>query len=151
MKLKDLVIVSPDAGGVERARLFARKLNADLAIADKKRTAPNVAELMHIIGDVENKNAIIVDDIIDTAGTLSATINALKKKGPRRSSPPAPTAFFPARRWNASTRSPLDKIFVTDTIPPALFGAGMPKNRGPVRVPAVRQRHREHPQGNFRI
>ena len=84
MKLKDLVIVSPDAGGVERARLFARKLNADLAIADKKRTAPNVAELMHIIGDVENKNAIIVDDIIDTAGTLCATINALKKKGAKK-------------------------------------------------------------------
>ena len=117
MKLKDLVIVSPDAGGVERARLFARKLNADLAIADKKRTAPNVAELMHIIGDVENKNAIIVDDIIDTAGTLSATISALKQRGARKVFAACTHGIFSGKAQERITAAPLDKIFVTDTIP----------------------------------
>ena len=73
MKLKDLVIVSPDAGGVERARIFSQKLKAGLAIADKRRAEANVAEIMHIIGDVKDKNVIIVDDIVDTAGTMTET------------------------------------------------------------------------------
>ena len=117
MKLQDLVIVSPDAGGVERARLFARKLNADLAIADKKRTATNVAELMHIIGDVENKNAIIVDDIIDTAGTLSATINALKKKGAKKVFAACTHGIFSGKAIERINDSPIEKIYVTNTIP----------------------------------
>ncbi|MCU0276365.1 MAG: ribose-phosphate pyrophosphokinase [Acidobacteria bacterium] len=117
MNLKNLVIVSPDAGGVERARLFARKLNADLAIADKKRTAPNVAELMHIIGDVQDKNAIIVDDIIDTAGTLSATIRALKQRGARKVYAACTHGIFSGQALERIQAAPLDKIFVTDTIP----------------------------------
>jgi ribose-phosphate pyrophosphokinase len=102
---------------VERARLFARKLNADLAIADKKRTAPNVAELMHIIGDVRNKNAIIVDDIIDTAGTLAATINALKKHGARKIYAACTHGIFSGKALERINAAPLEKIFVTDTIP----------------------------------
>ena len=117
MKLQDLVIVSPDAGGVERARLFAQKLNADLAIADKRRTAPNVAELMHIIGDVEGKNAIIVDDIIDTAGTLSETIKALKKKGAKKVFAACTHGIFSGQALERINSSPLEKIYVTDTIP----------------------------------
>jgi len=117
MNLKNLVIVSPDAGGVERARLFARKLNADLAIADKKRTAPNVAELMHIIGDVQGRNAIIVDDIIDTAGTLSATIRALKQRGARKVYAACTHGIFSGQALERIQAAPLDKIFVTDTIP----------------------------------
>ncbi len=117
MNLKDLVIVSPDAGGVERARLFARKLNADLAIADKKRTAPNVAELMHIIGDVQGKNAIIVDDIIDTAGTLAATINALKKHGAKKVFAACTHGIFSGKAMERIHAAPLEKIFVTDSIP----------------------------------
>ncbi len=77
-------MVSPDAGGVERARAIAKRLEAGLAIIDKRRTAPNTAEVMHVIGDVEGCNALIVDDIIDTAGTLTKTVEALKSKGAQR-------------------------------------------------------------------
>jgi ribose-phosphate pyrophosphokinase len=73
LAIPDLVIVSPDAGGVERARAIAKRLEAGLAIVDKRRTAPNVAEIMHIIGDVSNRDVLILDDIIDTAGTLAKT------------------------------------------------------------------------------
>ena len=82
MKIKEeMVIVSPDAGGVERARFFAENLNAYLAIVDKRRYEPNKAELRHIIGKVENKVALIVDDIVDTAGTLCNTVQALLERG----------------------------------------------------------------------
>jgi ribose-phosphate pyrophosphokinase len=117
LKLQDLVVVSPDAGGVERARLFSQKLNADLAIADKRRTAPNVAELMHIIGDVADKNAIIVDDIIDTAGTLSETIKALKKKGAKRIFAACTHGIFSGKAIQRINDSPVEKIYVTNTIP----------------------------------
>ena len=81
LEIPDLVIVSPDAGGVERARAIAKRLSAGLAIIDKRRTAPNVAEVMHIIGDVEGRHVLILDDIIDTAGTLSKTVDALARPG----------------------------------------------------------------------
>ncbi len=77
----DLVIVSPDAGGVERARAFAKRMSASLAIIDKRREAANVAEAMNIIGEVENKTAIILDDMVDTAGTLTEAARALKERG----------------------------------------------------------------------
>ena len=80
----DPVVVSPDAGGVERARAFAKRLNAGLAIIDKRRDGPNVAEVMHIIGDVEGKDAVIIDDMIDTAGTLVQAADALEREGARR-------------------------------------------------------------------
>ncbi|MBI3601052.1 MAG: ribose-phosphate pyrophosphokinase [Nitrospinae bacterium] len=82
-KLKDLVIVSPDAGGVERARAFAKKLNTSLAIIDKRRDKPGVAKVMNIIGDIRGKRVMIVDDIIDTAGTLIEATNALIANGAR--------------------------------------------------------------------
>ena len=77
----DLVIVSPDAGGVERARAFAKRLEATLAIIDKRRDAPNIAEAMNIIGEVDGKTAVILDDMVDTAGTLTQGAAALKEKG----------------------------------------------------------------------
>ena len=78
---RDMTVVSPDAGGVERARAFAKHLNAPLAIIDKRRTEVNVAEVMHIIGDVEGQHCLIVDDLIDTAGTLVKAAEALLKQG----------------------------------------------------------------------
>ena len=78
---RDMTVVSPDAGGVERARAFAKHLNAPLAIIDKRRTEVNVAEVMHIIGDVEGQHCLIVDDLIDTAGTLVKAAEALLKHG----------------------------------------------------------------------
>src|SRR3989304_8943272 len=82
--LKNLVVVSPDAGGVERARAFAKKLDASLAIIDKRREKVNVSEVMHIIGDVKDRDALLVDDMIDTAGTITQGAKAIKNAGARR-------------------------------------------------------------------
>src|SRR3990170_426339 len=82
--LKDLVVVSPDAGGVERARAFAKRLKASLAIIDKRRDGPNISEVMNIIGEVEGRDALLLDDMIDTAGTITQGAEAIKKKGARK-------------------------------------------------------------------
>ena len=82
--LDDPVVVSPDAGGVERARAIAKRLSAGLAIIDKRRDGPNVAVFMHLIGDVKGKDVVIIDDMIDTAGTLVQAVEALKREGARR-------------------------------------------------------------------
>src|SRR2546422_2377290 len=82
--LQDLVLVSPDAGGVERARAIAKRLNAGLAIIDKRPDGPNVAPVMYLIGDVKNKDVVVIDDMIDTAGTLIQAGEALKREGARR-------------------------------------------------------------------
>jgi ribose-phosphate pyrophosphokinase len=82
--LRDPVVVSPDAGGVERARAIAKRLNAGLAIIDKRREGPNAAGAMHLIGDVRDRDAIVIDDMIDTAGTLVQAVGALEREGARR-------------------------------------------------------------------
>jgi ribose-phosphate pyrophosphokinase len=113
----DLVIVSPDAGGVERARAFAKRLNAGLAIIDKRREAPNVAQAMNIIGDVENKNAIILDDMVDTAGTLTQAAQAIKDRGAIgiHACCTHPVLSGPAiERIEASS---IDSLIVANTIP----------------------------------
>jgi ribose-phosphate pyrophosphokinase len=117
MKLKIPVIVSPDAGGVERARIFSQKLNADLAVANKKRPAPNVSKLTHIIGDVVGKDAIIVDDIIDTAGTICETVNALQQNGAKRIFAVCTHGIFSGQAYQRISNSALEKIYTTDTIP----------------------------------
>jgi len=113
----DLVIVSPDAGGVERARAFAKRLNAGLAIIDKRRETPNVAQAMNIIGEVENKNAIILDDMVDTAGTLTQAAQALKNRGSIgiHACCTHPVLSGPAiERIEASS---IDSLIVANTIP----------------------------------
>ncbi len=113
----DLTIVSPDAGGVERARAYAKRLNASLAIVDKRREVANVAEVMNVIGDVEGRSCVLVDDIVDTAGTLTECVKALLQKGAKDVYAAAthPVLSGPAvDRFNAS---PIKKVFVTDTIP----------------------------------
>jgi len=117
MKLKNVVIVSPDAGGVERARAFSQNLNATLAIADKRRPEPNVSELMHIIGEVKDKDAIIVDDIVDTAGTLTETVKALKEKGAKKVYAACTHGIFSGQAIEKISSSYIDKIFISDTIP----------------------------------
>lgn len=117
LNLKDLVIVSPDAGGVERARMFSKQIHAGLAIGDKRREKANVAEIMHIIGDVKDKNVIIVDDIIDTAGTLYETIKALKENGAKSIYALCTHGIFSGRAIEKIENSPVEKIFVSDTIP----------------------------------
>lgn len=117
MNLSDLVVVSPDAGGVERARIFSQKLHADLAIAYKMRPEPGVAKIMNIIGDVEDKNAIIVDDIVDTAGTLVKTVSAIKEKGAKKVFAVCTHGIFSGKAIENLDGSEIEKIFVSDTIP----------------------------------
>lgn len=115
---ENLVIVSPDAGGVERARAFAKRLDAPLAIVDKRRDKPNQAQAMHVIGDVQGRLAVVVDDMIDTAGTLCAGAEVLLKNGATKIVACATHAVLsgPAiERINATEA--LSQVFVTDTIP----------------------------------
>jgi len=117
LKLEDLTIVSPDAGGVGRARVFAQRLNAKLAIIDKRRPAPNVAKVLHVIGEVAGQNVVIFDDIVDTAGTLTLSVEALAKEGAKRifSACTHPVLSGPA--LDRIAQSKLERIFVTNTIP----------------------------------
>ena len=117
MEIPDLVIVSPDAGGVERARALAKRLRAGLAIVDKRRVAPNEAEVMHIIGDVAGRNALIVDDIIDTAGTLTKTVEALLARGARRILAAGVHGILSGQALERITASPLDAVLITNTTP----------------------------------
>ena len=132
--LPDLVIVSPDAGGVERARAIAKRLGVGLAIVDKRRTAPNATEVMHIIGDVEGCNALVVDDIIDTAGTLTKTVEALKAKGARRILAAGTHGVLSGPALARINDSPLESVLITNTIPverssPARRSSGRSRSR----------------------
>jgi ribose-phosphate pyrophosphokinase len=113
---KDTVLVSPDAGGVERARAYSKRLNATLAIIDKRREKANVSEVMNIIGDVKGKDAILVDDMIDTAGTLTNAARALMDAGARSVSACATHAVFSGPAIKRLAESPLAEVIVTDTI-----------------------------------
>jgi len=115
--LHDPVIVSPDAGGVERARALAKRLNAGLAIIDKRREGPNVAVVMHLIGDVRDKDVVVIDDMIDTAGTLIQGVTALEREGARRI---LACGVHPVLSGPAVSRiksSPLEEVIVTNSIP----------------------------------
>jgi ribose-phosphate pyrophosphokinase len=116
LKLTDLTIVSPDAGGVERARAFAKRLDADLAVVDKRRTAPNTAEVMHIIGRVGGRNVIICDDMIDTAGTLVNTVVALKKQNAKRIFSCATHAVLSGPSIERLKKAHLEEIILTNTV-----------------------------------
>jgi ribose-phosphate pyrophosphokinase len=117
LKLRDLTLVSPDAGGVERARAFAKRLDADLAVVDKRRTGPNEAEVMHIIGDVNGRNVIIVDDMIDTAGTLVHTAMALRRRKAKRLFACATHGVLSGPAVDRLRNAPLEEIILTNTIP----------------------------------
>ncbi|MFQ5840089.1 MAG: ribose-phosphate diphosphokinase, partial [Candidatus Methylomirabilales bacterium] len=111
------VVVAPDAGGVERARAFAKRLGTPLAFIDKRRTGPNEAKVMHIIGDVEGMDVILVDDMIDTAGTVTQAVSTLHEKGARRiyASCTHPVLSGPAVERIESAA--LEEVVVTNTIP----------------------------------
>lgn len=111
-----VVIVSPDAGGTERARAFAKRLDAGLAIIDKRRSGPNVSEVMHIIGDVKDKICIIVDDMIDTAGTLCHAATALQKQGAKKVCAYATHAVLSGPALERIEASCLEEVVVSDTI-----------------------------------
>jgi ribose-phosphate pyrophosphokinase len=113
----NIVIVSPDAGGVERARAFAKRLDASLAIIDKRRDAPNIAEAMNIIGEVEGKTAIILDDMVDTAGTLTQAARALMMRGASNLYACCTHPVLSGPAIERIEESPIDKLVVTNTIP----------------------------------
>lgn len=113
----NMVIVSPDAGGVERARAFAKRLNSDLAIVDKRRDAPNQAKAMAVIGDVTDKVAVILDDMTDTAGTLTEAAEAIKNAGAREIHACCSHPVLSGPAIERIAKSPLKSLIVTDTIP----------------------------------
>jgi ribose-phosphate pyrophosphokinase len=115
---EDIVVVSPDVGGVVRARAMAKKLgDANLAIVDKRRPAPNMVKVMNIIGDIENKTCILIDDMIDTAGTLCQAAQVLKEKGAKKVVAYATHAIFSGNATDNIDNSSIDEIVITNTIP----------------------------------
>lgn len=111
------VVVSPDAGGVERVRAFAKRIEAPIAIIDKRRSGPNEAKAIHLIGDVKGKDAIILDDMIDTAGTLTQAVDSLLKNGAKRVFAVATHPVLSGPAISRLQESGLERVWVTDTIP----------------------------------
>jgi len=114
---ENIVVVSPDAGGVERARSFAKRIGSSLAIFDKRRPAPNVARIMNVIGEVKDREAVVVDDMVDTAGTLCETATALMDKGAKRVIAYATHAVLSGPAIERIAAAPIERLVVTDTIP----------------------------------
>jgi ribose-phosphate pyrophosphokinase len=127
MQLPNLTVVSPDAGGVERARFFAKKIDAALAIVDKRRTDMNVAEVMHVIGDVKGRTCLIIDDIIDTAGTLVKTAEALVNAGATKVFACASHPVLSGPAIERISKSKLEEVVVTNTIPLTAAAQAEPK------------------------
>jgi len=117
LRLDDLTVVSPDAGGVERARAYAKRLDASLAIVDKRREQPNVADVHHVIGDVKGRTALIVDDIVDTAGTLTKVAAAIREAGAREVLACCTHAVLSGPAHGRIKASTLTKLITTDSIP----------------------------------
>jgi ribose-phosphate pyrophosphokinase len=115
--LENVTVVSPDAGGVERARAFAKKLASPLAIVDKRRVDINVSEVMHLIGDVRGRTTLIVDDIIDTAGTIVKTTAALLKEGATKVYVACTHAVLSGPAVERICASPIEEVVVTDSVP----------------------------------
>jgi ribose-phosphate pyrophosphokinase len=113
----NLLVVSPDVGGVVRARALAKQLGSDLAIIDKRRAAANVSEVMHVIGDIEGRNCVIMDDMIDTAGTLVKAAEVLKERGAKRVYAYCTHPVFSGPAIERITKSQLDEVVITNTIP----------------------------------
>jgi ribose-phosphate pyrophosphokinase len=126
---EDLLVVSPDVGGVVRARAIAKRLDSDLAIIDKRRPKANVAEVMNIIGDVEGRTCVIMDDIVDTANTLGKAASALKERGARKVVAYCTHPVLSGGAVARITESDLDEVVVTDTIPLSPDGQRCPKIR----------------------
>ena len=123
-------MVSPDVGGVVRARAIAKQLDCDLAIIDKRRPRANVSEVMHVIGEIENRNCVIMDDMIDTAGTLLKAAEVLKQRGAKKVYAYCTHPIFSGPAIERIERGDaLDEVVVTDTIPLSREAAGCPKIR----------------------
>lgn len=147
LKLQNTVVVSPDAGGVERARAFAKRLDASLAIIDKRREKANVSEVMHVIGNVNGKSAILIDDMIDTAGTIVQAAQALKEQGAERVFASASHAVLSGPAIDRLNGSTIDEVIVTNTIPLDEKAKACPKLKvlsiAPMLSEAIKRIHEE--------
>lgn len=145
LDIPDLMIVSPDAGGVERARAIAKRLQTDIAIVDKRRVNPNEATVMHVVGSVEGRDIMILDDIIDTGGTLVQTVEALKKKGAKRILAVGVHGILSGPALERIVGSPLEQVLITDTTPLDEKLRACPKLRplavAPLLGEAIRRTH----------
>jgi ribose-phosphate pyrophosphokinase len=143
--LQDVVVVSPDAGGVERARAFAKRLDADLAIIDKRRPRANVADVMNVIGDVKGKTAILLDDMVDTAGTLCKDAEALKSFGAKKIFAATSHGVLSGPAIDRLNKSPIEELMVTNSIP--LKGKSSPKvtvlSVAPLLAEAIKRIHED--------
>jgi ribose-phosphate pyrophosphokinase len=144
-RLKDVVVVSPDAGGVERARAFAKRLDYDLAIIDKRRTSPTDADILHVDGDVRGKIALIVDDLVDTAGTLAKAAKALVSTGATKVYAACAHGVLAGPAIERLESAPLEELVITDTI--ALNGKKLSKIKvltvAPLLAEAIKRIHEE--------
>lgn len=147
MRGSKLTVVSPDAGGVERARAFAKRLDAPLAIIDKRRTDVNVAEVMNIIGEVEGKHCLIVDDLIDTAGTLVKAAEALSAQGAESVRACATHAVLSGPAVERIEKSRIDEVVVTNSIPLSNGASGSSRIRvrsvAPLLAQAIQSIHED--------
>jgi ribose-phosphate pyrophosphokinase len=125
----NLVVVSPDVGGVVRARALAKQLGCDLAIIDKRRPAANVAEVMHVIGEIEGRNCVIMDDMIDTAGTLVKAAEVLKERGAKRVFAYCTHPVFSGPAVERIAGSKIDEVVISNTIPLSAAAMACPKIR----------------------
>ena len=143
----ECAVVSPDAGGVERARAFAKKLGASLAIIDKRRSKPNESDVMHVIGDVSGRNAILLDDMVDTAGTLVKGAQALQAAGARNVYACCSHGVLSGEATQRINQSAIKKLYVTDTIPTQAKIETCPKLQvesvAPLLGEAISRIHRE--------
>jgi ribose-phosphate pyrophosphokinase len=126
---KDVVVISPDIGGVVRARALAKQLGCDLAIIDKRRAAANVSEVMHVIGEIDGRNCVIMDDMIDTAGTLVKAAEVLKSRGARSVFAYCTHPVFSGPAVERIRKSQIDEVVITNTIPLSAEAKGCSKIR----------------------
>lgn len=144
---QNVVMVSPDAGGTERARAFAKRLECPMAVIDKRRTGPNVAEVMHLIGDVKDKTAIILDDMIDTAGTLTQAAGALKQNGAAAIYACATHGVLSGPAIDRINGSVIEEVVLTDSIPLGEKSARTSKVKvlsvAPLLAEAIRRIHED--------
>jgi ribose-phosphate pyrophosphokinase len=147
LEMENLTIVSPDAGGVERARAYAKRLGATLAIIDKRRVVKNKAEVMHVIGDIADRNVFVVDDIIDTAGTLIETGRVLKEKGAATVSAACTHPVLSGPAIERINKSDLHEVVVTNTMPTGEKATECPRlvplSVGELLAEAIKRIHHE--------
>lgn len=145
--VRNATVVSPDAGGVERARFFAKRMDAPLAIVDKRRIDVNVSEVMHLIGDVKGRPALVIDDIIDTAGTLVKTAEALLKEGATEVYAGCTHAILSGPAVERICKSPIKEVVVTDSVPLTDAAKRLPKIKvlsvAPLLARGIRSIHEE--------